>query len=319
MSRPNNILTLVTAEQGQTQDGSSFFDQNRVINHTGGDQQGGFVKNVAPASPPHKPETEGPQEASPSIIPQGRGIENSTEATPIRSANRPIKVIHSIPPDPLTEPASLLYNTFIYLTIGPKPHGRTFGIHKGLLCQNSKFFAAAFNGPYTEATSGEITLPDEAPDTFDIVYTWLYTGKLTYCKDGEDLACLSVHYVKLFIFGDKYDMPRLCNEAIDGIIHRYEQHSVVYQHNFKHIYKNTPVGSELRRVLVAIYVSQPTEMMGLYDRMADERVACPEFLVDVIKALAVGYEKAVKPAKGKARCIIDRCRFHRHEGGGSCN
>ncbi|KAL9126252.1 MAG: hypothetical protein Q9217_004665 [Psora testacea] len=315
MTALNDIGTLTTAEGGQrngdntlsdTQlssqcpDGSPASDfpkEHGKINCNEVDLHGGSGYNSQPASPPHHFEKRSWREGSPKTLRQICGIENSTQATPIRS----------------------MFNTFIYLSIGREPHNRTFGIHKGLLCQNSKYFHAAFNGPFTEASSGQISLADENPTIFDIVYTWLYTGKLTYCKEGKDVQCLDAHYVNLYIFGDKYDMPRLCNEAVNGIIHRYERYNAIYN-NPKHVYHHTPPASPLRRVMVAIYVKHPTSMMDVYDRFSDDMAACPEFLLDVIKALSLRYEKGFKPAKvGKAREIMDRCQFHRHGDGEMCS
>ncbi|KAL9639760.1 MAG: hypothetical protein Q9164_000731 [Protoblastenia rupestris] len=228
--------------------------------------------------------------------PQRPTVQNSIRVTPIRS----------------------LYNTFVYLTIGSTSNTRTFGIHKGLLCQNSAYFTAAFSGHFTEASTGQIALPEENPEVFDIIYTWLYTGKLTHpTSTNKDAPCVAAHFVNLFIFGDKYTMPRLCNEAINGIIHRYEHHNAIY-HNLPNVYNNTLEGSALRRVMVAIYVNQPVAMAEFYARFKGNLGACSEFLIDVIKALSEGYDKFSKPGKVKARYITDRCRFHQHAERNSC-
>lgn len=91
-------------------------------------------------------------------------------------------------------------------------------LHKGMISRYSKYFRAAFNGSFKEASSGVVSLPEEYPETFDIVHTWLKANELTQSEDGEDIDCTSLQLVNVFIFADKYDMPELRNEAIDGLI-----------------------------------------------------------------------------------------------------
>lgn len=55
-------------------------------------------------------------------------------------------------------------------------HSAQFTVHKTLLSNASPFFASALNGPFVEATSNTLALPDQEPAAFEILYTWLYTN-----------------------------------------------------------------------------------------------------------------------------------------------
>lgn len=134
------------------------------------------------------------------------------------------------------------------------PDKKDFGIHKGLLCRRSRFFKAACNGSFSEASKGTVELPEEDVETFAIVYTWLYSGKITLEKDGKDVACACFHFAQLWIFGDKFDMPSLCDEAIDGILHEYQDKNVIMMAYARPIYSSTAKDSMLRKALVATYI-----------------------------------------------------------------
>ncbi len=53
-----------------------------------------------------------------------------------------------------------------------------FLIHKNLLCQNSRFFTAAFNGKFMESATQSMVLDDVDADTFGVVVNWIYTQKI---------------------------------------------------------------------------------------------------------------------------------------------
>ena len=90
-------------------------------------------------------------------------------------------------------------------------------------CKQSKFFEAAFNGSFAEASNGIVNLPEELPRTFEIVHTWLYTGELTRAIGTEDVECTPNHNIELYVFGDKYTMPKLWTKAMDQLLRDYEE------------------------------------------------------------------------------------------------
>ena len=123
-------------------------------------------------------------------------------------------------------------------------------------CNQSKFFEAAFNGSFAEASNGVVNLPEELPRTFEIVHTWLYTGELTRAIGTEDVECTPNHNIELYVFSDKYTMPKLCIKAMDQLLRDYEEKGVV-ETNMAFVYRKTVGGSPLRRLFVAIITCVP--------------------------------------------------------------
>ena len=207
---------------------------------------------------------------------------------------------------------SSLYSEIVHVKVG----SQDFGIHKGLLCQQSKHFKAALNGSSTEAMDGTIKLLDIHENVFEIIYTWLYTTKLTKEIDGKDVECSLGRTVSLFLFGQKFDMPALCNDSIDLVIRHYEKENLMVA-SIRRMYKETAPGSPLRRVVVATYVHYfPGESLAAYlDKYATVLLNCPEFLLDLTKAFSVDQGMA----KSTPLATI-RCEFHQHaEGEEKCS
>ena len=51
-------------------------------------------------------------------------------------------------------------------------------LSKRRVCQVSDFFERACNGPFKEAITSEVRLPEVAPKMFDRFIDWLYSGKI---------------------------------------------------------------------------------------------------------------------------------------------
>lgn len=182
-----------------------------------------------------------------------------------------------------------LYDERISVVVGPEK--KIYRVHKGLLCECSKFFKAAFNGSFSEAARGVIEIPEEDVLTFDIIYTWLYINKLIRIGKGENVACDGYNFALLWIFGDKFDMPRLCNEAIDGILHGYQDEGyILHGCDVRIIYSMTAENSLLRKALVATYIGFGNTTIGsLLEEYEDDLLECPELLYDLAKASAATY------------------------------
>ncbi|KAL8893906.1 MAG: hypothetical protein Q9192_004808 [Flavoplaca navasiana] len=141
---------------------------------------------------------------------------------------------------------------------------KTFYVHKGLICESSPFFRAAFTGGFKE-NSGSITLEEDDPDIFGHIVQWLYRGKLdTLSKVEVDTG--SDYWMKLFqlyVLADKYGI-RLPKNAVMGLLlqthdrrknsKETETHRPPEQNCITYVYENTASGSQLRRFLVTYYV-----------------------------------------------------------------
>ena len=111
----------------------------------------------------------------------------------------------------------------------------------------------------------------------------------------------------------------LCNQAVNQVIRDYEDNNFVFT-NIAQIYDNTLPGSALRRVVIATYINKPKESASLYEEEEKSFLECPEFLLDLTKALSVasGGWRSLKLILGKCRKTSDPCHYHHHATGEKC-
>ena len=102
-------------------------------------------------------------------------------------------------------------------------------------------------------------------------------------------------------------MPELRNGIINLLIRIYQKHgNFVLAKNIARVYKNTPADSPLRKLIVATYVLRPKANDDLYEANRSFYLACPEFLLDLTKALD---KDRKKPSLWH---IEDPCQYHEH-------
>ncbi|KAF2801691.1 uncharacterized protein BDZ99DRAFT_528162 [Mytilinidion resinicola] len=108
----------------------------------------------------------------------------------------------------------------IIVRVGSPP--TDFSVHESLVCSRSPFFANAMNGAWAEAESRVVPLPDDAPSTFALYRTWLYTGLLA-CKSSSDsdewelLACA-------YVLGEKLQDSDFKDTVIDAMVEKFNKH-----------------------------------------------------------------------------------------------
>ncbi|KAL9033026.1 MAG: hypothetical protein Q9180_006168 [Flavoplaca navasiana] len=165
----------------------------------------------------------------------------------------------------IEDSVSFCNNPMVTLFVGPDR--LSFHVHRNLLCENSPFFAAAFNGSFKES-SGSMELIEDNADAFERFVQWLYRRKFTISPVGDAL-CTKQRYqqlVRVYIVADKFDIPLLKDHVIvlffDSIRYPNGQFrpQTTAHHDFcprtdivKLVYTNTAKGSPLRKFLAAFY------------------------------------------------------------------
>lgn len=120
----------------------------------------------------------------------------------------------------------------------------TFTVHKNFICFYSGFFDKAFNGGFSGGHTQVMTLKETNPETFGIFCTWVYTQNLMdECNNQVGLLDL----IRLWIFGDKYFIPKLQNQVIDDLDLRRVQDNLSFTRSFEFLYENTTEESLLRK------------------------------------------------------------------------
>ncbi|KAF2656833.1 hypothetical protein K491DRAFT_715052 [Lophiostoma macrostomum CBS 122681] len=110
--------------------------------------------------------------------------------------------------------------TFATLFVGAKKE--RFAVHEALLVCYSRFFRAALTGKSKEAEEKAITLEGDHVETVEFFVHWLYHQQLPdkmpteypeilekWMKDDDCGARKIEQLVRLYIFCDKYDIPKL--------------------------------------------------------------------------------------------------------------
>lgn len=114
--------------------------------------------------------------------------------------------------------------------VGPDKH--EFRTHKHLLRHDIPFFRAAFDNLFAEADENSMELPEDDPQVFALIVSWLYTKTvdLWYYKHSNDLLTDAQWMVPelvlakpmslgcaLYILADKLQAINLCNLVIEAM------------------------------------------------------------------------------------------------------
>lgn len=68
--------------------------------------------------------------------------------------------------------------------VGKDNDKETFQVLKTVICSQSPFFAAAFNGHFLEGQTQEITLDDVEKDIFVLMLKWMYRERIAGVSNG---------------------------------------------------------------------------------------------------------------------------------------
>lgn len=109
----------------------------------------------------------------------------------------------------------------------------------------------------------------------------------------------------------------LCNQAVNQVIRDYEDNNYVFT-NVTQIYETTLPGSALRRVVIASYMNNPHEGASLYEEQEKTFLECPEFLLDLTKALSERLGGVLSWNFPSHRQILNQCQYHHHATGEKC-
>jgi hypothetical protein len=206
----------------------------------------------------------------------------------------------------------------ITLIVGEGEGQAKLFVHKDVLCSANPFFQAACKPEWMKAEDKVITLPEDDPEAVKALIHWMYHDEICVDKekpnvndsDTEEEAMRGAWglFVKLFVLGQKYQIPPLQNDAIDAIlIHEgtwsFELGIISYA------YENASSGSPLRRLLVQLVRldNDDGELMRFKSNL------CQEFLFELSIAL---FKAQKSPAKCARRGDAGFCKyFHKHKAG----
>ncbi|KAH0343917.1 hypothetical protein KCU81_g5030, partial [Aureobasidium melanogenum] len=191
-----------------------------------------------------------------------------------------------------------------------------------VLSFHSSFFAGAIKYSWsTESKEKIVRMPEDSPDVVREFIRWITDHKVGGHGAGSNNPSLSPWdywdlMVELYIFGNKYNIPRLQNVAINEIIDLFrEQFAFPRASTIYKIYERTPLGVSLRRLVTDIVVLSHENVEALIDGQSRFGEGLHfEFINDLIKRL---YRAATHPDGFESQRrlrknwgLVSRCLYH---------
>ncbi|CAO2658101.1 Nn.00g073610.m01.CDS01 [Neocucurbitaria sp. VM-36] len=152
---------------------------------------------------------------------------------------------------PAQKPPPQCFDRMMTINVGKSPSVTTFEIHRGLLCFYSSYFKKLLDGPFKEGGSSSYNIPDGTADTFQMFFSWLYTGTVMETAGVKDVDLEYMQIIDLYVFADFLMVQELKNRALELFFSSYRKWSP-HINCTDVIYENTTKNSLLRRLYVQV-------------------------------------------------------------------
>ena len=194
-----------------------------------------------------------------------------------------------------SSPTPFKYANINIVTLFVGESKTAFRIHEDLLFEHSTVFKAAFSPGFPEASTREMTLPDEEPYSFEFLIRCLYLHPADpndILKYYEDISKLYIgleieQLIKLYILANKYDVERLMIAVAIAV----RKHKATT--SFSHVamaYENLPKFSAFRKDLLRSYAvdfqrlsKEQFDNEGLKEKL----VGMPEVAADLLREVGM--------------------------------
>ena len=168
-----------------------------------------------------------------------------------------------------------------------------FGIHRGLLRRESKFFRgklASIEATESELVTQVVVMRDENPDTFRRFKNWLYSGRIiSESETYEKLAWSEL--IAVYTFAERKGCPLLQNRCVDTVIRKKNQGGLFPgQADVNTLWNASGQVFRLQQLLVDMFAAK----CNLINALATNRSYHSGFLRRLILAL---YDMKEEPTK----------------------
>ena len=162
-------------------------------------------------------------------------------------------------------------------------------VHKDALCEASPVFQSAFNMKFRRSQDQHLDLPEVDAEIFESFVGWLYERKIFLQGKIEKLSGpKDKHILRVFAFGEKYNIQALKNEIISQLhaIMAHGQNDAIGTDTIRYVCKEVGEESGLRRLLID-WLTWRTPS-AFYQKLDMTRIvkAYPAFGVDLIMAFS---------------------------------
>ena len=166
-------------------------------------------------------------------------------------------------------------------------------VAKGLLCEVSSFFKAAFTSKFKETCDESIHLPEDTIETVEAFVGWLYTGQYSIDTSEQKEGQFYTQPINLLVFADKYDVPTLQRLLYKEMIEALGRATVsVHIKRASYVYNHTCNGSGMRMLLAEEYAPICDKDWLLNHQ--EWLLQTPELAVDMLVASAEMRESGVR-------------------------
>lgn len=204
------------------------------------------------------------------------------------------------------------------VTILVGPEEAPFHVHKALLSSKSKYFKAAFEGSFKEASEKKIRLRDEDPELFPHYILWVYNYAVELPGPDDEADFAMGEWCHLCVLAEKLGSEALQNLVMDKLC----QHTangmdrVVTAKTINFVWGATLPGSGLRKILVDLVAWQCYS-----DHQPDLVDATPEYLCDVLEVCTRRLPRRLRDEVAPFdESTPKRCRnYHSHRSSTACS
>lgn len=167
---------------------------------------------------------------------------------------------------------------------------QVFQVYKELLCRQSPFFEAAFEGPFSEGETQSMTLEDVGDNEFGIFLNWIHFKEIKgrYGQPGF------LDLLQVWILADRFLVPTLQNEAID-LLYDLARNQYLAHWFFKQLVEYSEGPDIIQRFTMDALLGCKKEQLSKIVLQAMKPEMMLEF-VERLKDIQVG-EKFVMPPK----------------------
>lgn len=203
-----------------------------------------------------------------------------------------------------------------------------FDFPKDVLCRDSGYFRACFNGSFDEAKKRRSCHPDVEVATFEAFAHWLYFKEVVF-EDGTKEFCTvkdkdetddidhtkTEEAIKIYIFADRFDVRGLRYD-IFGIISSYWAVCcyIPALETIRYALENLPDGSPLRKYFIDLMVYKWANNEDGLERFKSQGLNfSPEVLWHLLVRCKVRLWTERENLRDRAPYIEDICQYHEHQ------
>ncbi|KAL2832497.1 hypothetical protein BDW59DRAFT_157318 [Aspergillus cavernicola] len=143
-----------------------------------------------------------------------------------------------------------------HINVGPQH--TPFNVHLELLCNCSPYFNAVFKDrAESNITEDPVSLPDDDPDVFAEVVSWMYRGTLSPDLESRGLV---LFLLQLWMLAGNFQMPALQSAALSVCEKKIEKNkdAVVSLATISYVYARTAPGALPRQLVIDTWTRSAT-------------------------------------------------------------